>query len=156
VDTTIDLGAVCTQLAASATAVWAVCPDGGFAVKVDPATGEVAGRVADLPGAAAIAAGEQVWVGFEGGVARIDDATVAMTAVTHTGAPGSGAGLAVASDAVWLRTEGRFLRRIDPTTATVIEEIQAPEKSGGSVLLAFGSVWATAFDDEVLYRLDPG
>jgi hypothetical protein len=76
--------------------------------------------------------------------------------VAQTGAPGFGGGLAVASDAVWLRTDGRFLRRIDPATAAVIEEIQAPEKSGGSVLVAFGSVWATAYDDEVLYRLDPG
>ena len=155
VETTTDLGTVCTQLAASATGIWAACPDGGLAVKVDPATGEVAGRVADLPGADAIAAGEQVWVGFEGGVARIDDATVATTAVAQTGVPGYGAGLTVASDAVWLRTEGRFLRRIDPATAAVIEEIQAPEKSSGSVLVAFGSIWATAYDDEVLYRLDP-
>jgi hypothetical protein len=155
VDTTIELGTVCTELAASSTAIWAVCPDEGVAVKVDPATGEVAGRVADLPGAIAIAAGEQVWVGFEGGVARIDDETATTTAVADTGPLGFGAGLTVAPDAVWLRVEGRFLRRIDPATATVVEELHAPEQSSGSITVAFGSVWTTAYDDNVLYRLDP-
>ncbi len=151
---TIDLGTVCTELTASATALWAACPTDGVAVKIDPETGEVVARAEGLPRAATIAAGEHVWVGFDGGLARLDEQTGEVTAVVDA-SPGSGGGIAVTPGAVWVRAEGRFLRRVDPATATVIEDVTAPEQSGGSVVAAFGSIWATASDDDALYRLDP-
>src|SRR5690349_15977882 len=34
---TVDLGTVCTDLAATATAIWAACPTDGLALRIDPA-----------------------------------------------------------------------------------------------------------------------
>ncbi len=150
---TIELGTVCTELTATATALWAACPTDGLALKIDPEAGEVVARVEGLPKALTIAAGEDVWVGFDGGLARIDEATGEVTAVVDA-APGPVGGIAVTDDAVWVRAEGRFLRRVDPATAEVVEDVTAPEQSGGSVIVAFGSIWATASDDDALYRVD--
>jgi sugar lactone lactonase YvrE len=152
---TIDLGTVCTDLVATATALWAACPTEGLALRIDPASGEVTARTPGMPGANAIAAGEHVWVGFENGLAKLDDATGQVLGVADA-SPGNVGGIAVTSDAVWVRAEGRFLRRVDPATGKVVEDVTAPEESGGSVLVAFGSVWATASDDDTLYRLAPG
>lgn len=132
-----------TEPAAATTLTSALAPRG--------ARGGRAGG--GLPGAAAIAAGEHVWVGFDGGLARLDEQTGEVTAVMDA-SPGSVGGIAVTADAVWVRAEWRFLRRVDPATATVVEDSTAPEQSGGSVVAAFGSIWATASDD-ALYRLDP-
>lgn len=148
---TISLGLRCTQLAASKTAIWAACPSDGVAVRVDPVAGKVTARVGGLADARRIATGDDVWVGFSGGVARIDAATARVTAVAD--AEGFDAGIAVAPDAVWVRAQGDFLRQVRPSDGEVLADITAPEQSGGSVIVAFGSVWASAFDDDVLYRL---
>jgi hypothetical protein len=150
-----DLGTVCTDLTATATAIWAACPTDGLAIRIDPASGAVTARTPGMPGAGTIAAGDQVWVGFRNGLAKIDDATGRVLGVADA-SPGDVGGIAVTPDAVWVRAEGRFLRHVDPETARVVEDVTAPEQSGGSVLVAFGSVWATASDDDTLYRLDPG
>jgi hypothetical protein len=152
VEVTVDLGTRCTELAASAAAIWAACPFEGQAVRVDPGTAAVTGRVQGLKDARTIAAAGTVWVGFAGGLARIDDASAKVTAVADA-APGYDGGITATDRDVWVRADGRFLRRVDATTVTVVEELTAPESSGGSVMVAAGSVWATAFDDEVLYRL---
>jgi streptogramin lyase len=154
VATTIDLGTVCTQVAASDAAIWAACPTEGVALKVDPVAGEVVARVPGLPNALAVAAGAQVWVGFDGGLARIDEERGEVTG-TADAVGDSRSGIAVTPDAVWVHNPGLFLRRIDPATAAVVEDVVTPEEDGGSVLVAFGSVWATASDQNVLYRLDP-
>ena len=70
-------------------------------------------------------------------------------------APGTQGDIAAMPEAVWVRAEGRFLRRIDPETLDVVEELSAPEASGGAVLEAYGSLWATAYNDNVMYRLTP-
>lgn len=138
-------------LAAGAGALWVKTDAGPDPVRVDPEAGKVTARVARLDNARAIAAGTEVWVGFAGGVASIDAGTATVTvADAH---PGMEAGIAVAPDAVWVRADGDFLRRVRPQDGHVLADITAPEQSGGSVLVAFGSVWATAFDDDVLYRL---
>jgi hypothetical protein len=152
---TIELGTVCTDLAATATAIWAACPTDGLAIRIDPTSGEITARAPGLPGAGTIAAGDQVWVGFANGLAKIDDATGQVLGVADA-SPGDVGGIAGTRDAIWVRAKGRFLRRVDPATARVVEDVTAPEQSGGSVLVAFGSVWATASDDDTLYRLGTG
>jgi hypothetical protein len=52
------------------------------------------------------------------------------------------------------RTGGLFLRRVDPNTLEVVEDLTAAVQ-GGVVIVAFDSVWATAYDDNVLYRIRP-
>lgn len=151
----IDLGTRCIELAASGTAIWAACPIDGVALRIDPAEGRVVARIEGLTSSRAIAAAEGlVWVGFVGGVARLEEATARVTAVADAD-PGLASGVAATADAVWARSTGDFLRRIDPATARVVEDLTAPERSGGEVLVAFGSVWATAYDDDVLYRISP-
>jgi streptogramin lyase len=150
----IELGTVCTDLAATATAIWAACPTEGLALRIDPASGEVTARTPGMPGANTLDAGEHVWVGFTNGLAKLDDTSGEVLGVADA-SPGNVGGIAVTPDAVWVRTDGQFLRHVDPATAKVVEDVTAPEQSGGSVVVAFGSVWATASDDDTLYRLDP-
>ena len=151
----IDLGTRCIELTASASAIWAACPIDGVALRIDPTSGSVTARVEGLTSSRAIAASEgKVWVGFVGGVARIDEATATVTAVADAD-PGLEAGIAATPGAVWARSTGDFLRRIDPATAEVVEDLTAPERSGGEVLVAFGHVWASAYDDDVLLRITP-
>jgi DNA-binding beta-propeller fold protein YncE len=150
----IDLGTRCTELTASETAIWAACPIDGIAVAVDPDAKVVTARVEGLTDVRSISAAADVWVGFRGGLVRIDDVTGEVTGTAD--APSGLSGDVEATDtAVWVRTGGRFLRQVNPQTLQVVEELTAPEASGGSVLAAFDSVWATAYDDNVLYRLRP-
>ncbi len=150
----VDLGTRCTELTASAAAIWAACPIDGMAVAVDPEAGAVSATVEGLPDARQISAAEHVFVGFSGGVARVDEASATVDAVADATSGLSG-DVEATGDAVWVRTGGRFLRRVDPETMEVVEDLEAPEVSGGAALVAFGSVWATAYDDGVLYRVTP-
>ena len=154
VDVTIELGTRCTELAASATALWAVCPTGGMALRIDPGSAAVTARVPGLVDTRAIAVADHVWAGFAGGLARIDELSARVTGVVDA-APGPGGGITATSDDVWVRTAGRFLRRVRPGDLAVLEELQAPEGSGGNVVAAYDSVWATAYDDAVLYQITP-
>jgi len=110
--------------------------------------------VLGVEGARNIAVGDDVWVGFDGGLARIDEASGRVTSVADTPSGFSVAVFATAED-VWMRTGGRFLRHIDADTMEFVEDLEAPEPSGGSVLVAYDSVWATAYDDAVQYRVAP-
>lgn len=154
VDIEIDLGTRCIQLAASDTAIWAACLSDGLAMAVDPDRGEITTRVPGLEGARNIAVGDDVWIGFDGGLARIDEASGRVTGVADAPSGFSGSLAATAED-VWVRTGGRFLRRVDADTMEVVEDLEAPEVSGGSVLIAYDSVWATAYDNAALYRVSP-
>ncbi len=154
VDSEIQLGARCTDLAGTDTEIWAICPFTAEVVRVDVNASEVTARVAGFEDVRRIAAGDAIWVGFRGGVARINPESAEVTGVADA-APGTQGDIAAMPEAVWVRAEGRFLRRIDPETLDVLEELSAPEASGGAVLEAYGSLWATAYNDNVMYRLTP-
>lgn len=81
VDVDIDLGSNCIQLVASDTALWVVCLTDGLVLAVDPDSGEITTRVPGLEGARNIAVADDVWVGFDGGLARIDAASGRVTGV---------------------------------------------------------------------------
>lgn len=150
---TIDLGTRCIDLAASRTALWAACPIDGEAIRIDPAARKVTARVRGLEEARTIGAADAVWVGFAGGLAKIDDAAGSVLGVADA-STGPFGGVFASPDAVWVRAQGRFLRKVDPASLEVVEQIEAPEDSGGAVHLLDGSLWATAYDQDVLYRLD--
>jgi hypothetical protein len=151
-DPAIDLGTRCIDLTATRTALWAACPIDGQAVRIDPTGGRVTGRIQGLEEARSIGAGREVWVGYAGGLARIDEARPAVTGVADASTGPFGA-LFVTPDAVWVRAQGRFLRKVDPRSLKVLEQLEAPEDSGGAVHVLADSLWATAYDDGVLYRL---
>lgn len=152
---TFPLGERCQELAATATAIWAACTIEGHALRIDADTGQVTARVDGLIDARAIgASADTVWVGFAGGVARIDEGSATVTAVADV-RPGREGGIYATEEAVWVRDHGEFLRRLDPVTGEVLEHLTAPEQSGGSALFAFDSLWTTFYDDHVLYRMSP-
>jgi hypothetical protein len=148
-----DLGTRCIDLAASRTALWAACPIDGQAIRIDPATGKVTARIEGLEEARTVGAGDAVWVGYANGLAKIDEAAGSVTGVADA-STGPFGGMLVTPDAVWVRAQGRFLRKVDPGSLKVVEQLEAPEESGGAVSLLGGSLWATAYDHDVLYRLN--
>ncbi len=153
VATTVDLGAFCTDLAASEALLVAVCPSDAKVVLVDPKLGTVVGEVAlDDPRRAAVA--DFVWVGYGAGTAQIDPQTLEIVAVYGV-TPGIGGALWASDTDVWMRNEGQpFLTHIDPVRHEIVETVKAPQfTSGGSVLGLGDEVWATGNDEQLIVRL---
>ena len=150
----IALGAgTCTDLAAGSDTVWVMCPIDGLVLQVDAQAAEVTGEVA-LPDARTAAVGDDLWVGFEGGVAQVDPEALEVLAVYDL-YPGYGGAIFATDDAVWAREEANhFLARIDPKAQAIAETIEAPQlPSGGDVVVIGDSVWATAYDDLTLVEV---
>ena len=149
----IELGAFCTQLAASGPLVWAVCPSDGLLLRVDTTSGEVTGRLR-LPGAMHVAAGDSVWVAFDKGIAQVDPDTLKVE-FRYDLSIGLGGSIYVDTDRVLLRADGGpFLTVIDPGAHKVVQTIEAPDlPSGGNVIRVGDSIWATAYDDGTVVRL---
>ena len=64
--------------------------------------------------------------------------------------------LAATDTAVWVRQPEGFLLRIDPATDQVAARYDIdPVPSGGSLLVTDDAVWTSAFDDNVVYKIDP-
>lgn len=152
VEVEVPLGVRCVEATVTTTHVWIACPFDGLVLRVDPTTAEVDGQVGGVPGARAIAAADDVWVGYDGGLAQIDTERVEVTAAVEV-RPGRTGSVAATADAVWVRAADPFLRRVDPETLALAEEITSTETSGGAVIVAFGSLWATAYEGRSLYRI---
>jgi streptogramin lyase len=151
--TEIPLESACVDLAAAGTTLWVTCPIDDLVLRVDAEAGEVNGEV-ELAGAQNAAVGQDLWVGFEGGVAQVDPSALEVTAVYDV-SPRLGGSIFAGPDAVWVREEdGSFLTRIDPAEQRIVETIEAPDiPSGGDVIVIDDSVWATAYDDATLVQL---
>lgn len=151
----VRLGVNCTELAAAGRVLWAACPADGQVVRLDTSTRKVTGRLA-LPDPRQLAAGKDLWVGFQGGVAQVDPVTLAVTAVYDVH-PGLGGSVSVGAQRVWVRCDGGpFLVAIDPIARRVDLEVTARGlPSGGEVVLVGRQLWATAYDDRTLVRLRP-
>jgi glutamine cyclotransferase len=151
----IDLGAQCSQLAATSDALVTTCSQANKVLKVDPATGKIIGQVAlEGPGIVAATA-DTIWVGTETGVARLNAGDLSLAAVFDGISPHSAGDLYPAEGSVWVRVAGPFLYEIDPRSNTVARQITAdPQVSGGGVVATADSVWVTASDDDLVYRLN--
>jgi streptogramin lyase len=149
----IALDGTCTDLASDGTTVWVMCAVDGRVLQVDAEAGELTGELA-LPDARVGAVGEDLWVGFESGVAQVDPAALEVIAVYDLYPTYGGAIFATDND-VWVREEGNhFLARIDPEEQAITETIEAPQlPSGGDVVVIGDSVWATAADDQALVEV---
>jgi outer membrane protein assembly factor BamB len=155
--TTIELPGTCADLAASGSTLWVTCPQEDLLLRVDAAAGEVSDQL-ELPGAQNASVGDDVFVGYEGGVAQVDPETLEVAAVYGV-YPRLGGSIFATPEAVWVREEGgdRFLTQIDPSAQEFVQVIEAPRiPSGGDVTVAGGSVWATAYEDDVLVQLPGG
>ena len=124
-------------------------------LRVDLAKKKVTGTVTDLPLAASVSVGEDVWVGFDKGLARIDPSSLDVTMLQEAVTPDR---IRAIGDHVWVREEGgeAFLSRLDGATSEVRQIIAASDlKSGGDVIELEGAVWATSYDDGTVVRLTP-
>ncbi len=156
VDVEIDLGTRCSDVTAVADGtLWLACIVDDVVVRVDLASRQVTHRLGGFTNPRWISAAEAVWVSFDGGLARIDPASVEVTGAIAASAGGLGGAIAATEDAIWIRSPDPFLRRVDPATLDVVEEIATPSTAYGFVTFAFGSVWASAPDDQVIYRIRP-
>lgn len=151
--TEIPLESPCIDLDAEGSTLWVTCSVDGLVLRVDAAAGEVTDQI-ELARARNVAVGEDVWVGFEDGLAQVDQETLEVSAVYGV-YPGLGGSIFPTPDAVWVREEnGHFLTRIDPAEQRIVETIEAPAlPSGGDVIVIGDSLWATAYDDEMLVEL---
>ena len=151
----IDLGAQCSQLAATSDSLVTTCSQANKVLKVDPATGKVTGETSlDGPGVV-VATADTIWVGTKTGVARLNGGDLSLAAVFEGISPESEGDLYATEEAVWVRLAGgRFLYEIDPRSNTVARQITADSQiSGGSVTATADSIWTTASDDDIVYRL---
>lgn len=154
IDAEIDLGARCTELGVGEQELWITCQTEATVLRMDLASQEVTARIGGLPSVRHIGVAEAVWVGYAGGLARIDLATAEVVGAVEVNV--GEAGIVFADESgIWVRSEGLFLQHVDPETMEVTDVLSAPEQSGGAVVRAFGSLWASAYNDAVLYRLRP-
>ena len=152
--TKIPLGGACTDLAGSADEIWVTCYVDSRLLRIDPKAGEIAEEV-ELERPRAIALGDDLWVGFDAGLAQIDPESLEVINVYDI-FPGVGGAIFADGDDVWVREDGgHFLVHIDAGAEAVTEVIDAPKlKSGGDVIVIGDSVWATAFNDKALVELE--
>jgi streptogramin lyase len=153
----IKLGTYCTDIAdrAVGNTLWVACASEGVLLRVDLAKRKVTGKVTDLPLATSVSVGEDVWVGFEKGLARIDPRSLDVTMLQEAVTPES---IRAVGNHVWVREKGgrMFLTRLDASTAEVRQVIAADDlKSGGDVIEFEGAVWASSYDDLTIVRLTP-
>ena len=148
----IDLGTPCSDLATDGETVYVTCAGSGLVLAVNPQTRTVS-EVANLPGARAMAVGEDLFVGYNGGLAQIDRNTGRMIAV-YEASPGTYGSVAINED-IWVGRRSPKLTRVDPERHVITEVIDAPELSGrgGDVLALEDSIWMTSFDDNILVRI---
>jgi len=150
----IALGETCTDLAAGADAVWAVCPDQGHLLRIDPTSGAMTDPI-KVRGAGQVSVGvDAAWVIGLDGIVRVDLKDHATRVVAPGLAPVGFGSIWASADAVWVRAETPFLTRIDPTTGRVVEQIAAADwDSGGDVIGLDATLWASDSDNNVIVHI---
>ena len=150
----IDLGARCFQLALVGKSLMATCSLDNVILQIDPEKREVTRRV-DIKNPRFIAGDENgVWLALGSAIIRLDPKSL-NPVVTFTNLPSMATGdIFVTNEAVWVRHETGFLFRIDPARNQIVEQIKIDKNlAGGSVLVTSDSIWATAYDNNLLFRL---
>jgi ABC-type branched-subunit amino acid transport system substrate-binding protein len=174
VSKTFDTPGVPSELAAGEGALWIGNAGGGEASnatvsvsRLDPDTGRVTRTVRlrgnegvyPVAGAPRIAAGAgAVWAANpDGSVSRIDPDSGQLVATIEAG---SGAWtIAAGREGIWflaLDDDPLAVRRIDPRTNRVAESIPIAASGLSGVAVGAGSVWATAENEGLLWRIEPG
>jgi streptogramin lyase len=149
-----ELPARALDVTASADALWLPCRIDDRVLKVDPRTGEVLLDV-EVANPVAVAADEtEVWVGTATDSQRLDPETGEV--LTHADAAAEPEGrLALDDDSLWVRNTEDFLIQVDRSSGARIRQFSADVTSGGDVMALDGDVWITAYDDQVLFRIQP-
>lgn len=151
---TIDLGARCFQLALVDNALMATCALEDLVLRIDVEKNEVTAQVV-LKRPGYIAGNEDgVWVAQSASIVRLDPISL-KPLVIFTNLPDMDSGdIFVTKKSVWVRHKSGFIYHIDPASNQIIEQISSDQNlAGGSVLVTSDSIWATAYDDNLLFRL---
>lgn len=151
----INLDTYCTDLAdrVHGADLWVACPYDGVVLRVNLDAGKVTGRVNGLPHAGAVAAGRDVWVCTDDGIARVDASSLSIKAV-QPATGGFYCSLRLTGDTLWVRTPSSFLTAIDTSSGQVAEVITAPGPTSGGDVIKFGdALWVSAYDRELVYQL---
>lgn len=155
VATEFELPARCTDVTLGDDALWLPCKVDDRVLKVDPTTGEVLLDLA-LDNPVSVAVDGDVWLGTATTTLQLDPDSGEVLLEGDAGSAPDG-GVALDADSVWVRNGTDFLIRLDRATGERRQQITAEElTSGGDLLVIDGDVWTTAFDDQVLFRVDPG
>jgi hypothetical protein len=153
----IELGTFCTDLARDASqssdVVYAVCPTDGVVLAVDVGSGRVEGQLT-LPGVRTAALGDDLWVGFDAGIAQVDPEELTVKALYDIQLGLWGA-IYPTEEGIWVRAEDKqMLTRIDPQAQRIVEAVTSREYQAlGDLLVTDDAIWTTASDDGVLLQL---
>jgi hypothetical protein len=138
----IALPVACGDLGAAADVVYAVCPQAGRVLRVDPATATVTADV-EVPDPAHVsAAASGVWVAGEDALRRLDPDSL-ETQLTLDGVVATWLGAIKADDdGVWVLRLDPYLTRIDGTTGGQTRVISGPDH-GGDVVTEGDHLWVS-------------
>jgi streptogramin lyase len=155
--------------ASDSAGVWALDADGPSAVRIDPTTNAVTGRVGiqtKFPLSAgylpalwpAVGAGS-VWAlnQLRDALVRIDPRTNRVVAAIRMPVGADPFGIALGGGAVWV-VDDSYLVRIDPRTNRVSGWARFPRAGHSAfngVVWADGSAWVTNLDRNAVYRISP-
>jgi outer membrane protein assembly factor BamB len=152
---TVPLPERCFQLAVSSQVAYATCLLADKVIAVDVASGDVIGSAQVIQPTSVSVFDHDVWVSGSAGLVRLDSGLEPQVEFPGISARSVGDIIETAS-AVWVRTEKEFLLRIDPATGEVAARYEIdPVPSGGSLLVTDDAVWTTAFNDSIVYKIDP-
>ena len=148
------LGRRCFQVAATPTRAYASCFLTDEVIALDAATLRLVGT-AEVPHPVNISvSGDDVWVSGSTGLQRLSS-DLQPVATYDDLAAGPEGDLVATPDAVWVRQSAGFLFRLDPATGATTQYLIDPVPTGGSVLVTDDAVWASAYNDNVVYRIIP-
>ncbi len=152
--TEFELPARCTDVALADDALWLPCKIDDKVLKLDPTTGEAL-LALSIESPTSVAVDTDVWVGTPTTTVRLDPATGEVLAEASVGSGTNGI-VTLSEDSVWVRSEEDFLTRLDRATGERVQQITAEGlTSPGDTLVLKGEVWTTAYDDQLLFRIDP-
>ncbi len=148
----IDLGVRCFQVEAVGESLLATCRLDDLVLRIDPERMEVTDRLTFSNPLNIAAAENGIWLSQGKAIARLDTESLEPVA---TFANLVSADIFATKEAVWVRVEDGFLYRIDPVSNQLVEQIETDQSlSSGSILATSDSIWTTAYDDDVLIRLN--
>ena len=145
------------DIAAGGGFVWATQASSSTATKVDPASGEVKGKIS-LRDACGVAADDHdLWVISPGMGAAVRYNPQSLEQIASVPVGQMPFFVAIGPEAVWVAGEadGGTLWRIDPATNTVAASIPVPNPFASGVETGHGAVWVPARDNAKVYRIDP-
>jgi hypothetical protein len=97
--------------------------------------------------------GEEVWIGVEGAVVRVDGRTNAQTRINVADMATGNGGLQIASDGLWIADyRASRIERVDPVTGAV--QLQSSVSSPLAFLLLGDGLWVSSQGSQGIYPID--